>query len=164
MRRELQNEKKELRGTILIFSVPLRKDFARKPAYWVEIYKSTHPTAKFTRYFVARQWSFVRSGETIQSESITRVILDLSSALDSAKSAIMAKLDAAWLLCEEQFDSSPPVVSPTKKEDTAIASCLTDWNLGLDKNLEKLNVLEENLPQSVKFKRAQQKRKAKAEW
>jgi hypothetical protein len=166
LRRELQHENVALRGGVLILSIALRKDFARKPAYWVEIYRTTHPTAKFHRYFVVRQWGFIKreTSETVQGENVMRPLTGLQSALSAAKESLDAKIEAQWMICEDQFDSSPPVIAPTKRESSAIAAYTADWAVDFDKTLARMNVPESELPRSVKFKKAQQRRKAKAEW
>lgn len=166
MRRNLQKHHQNLRNSELIFSIPLRRDFARRPAYWVEIYRTNHPAAKFNRYFMARQWGFVKkeSGEKIQDDTVHDPVMNLGDALTKAKVALDAKIEAGWLKCDDQYDQSPPVLCPTKEEKSTIASYTADWDGDFDHTLKKMNIQKEDLPRSVKFKEAQKKRKAKAEW
>lgn len=164
MRRQLEKEVQQLRSSELVFSVALRKDFVRKPAYWVEIYAIKK--GKYRVYCVARQWHFYKkdTNETIQSESVSPYINNFTQALNRAHNAIKAKTDNKWLICENQYNQDPAVVNPNNEELLTINQVSSMWNFSAAVKESKTTIKKEQLPRSEKFKRAQRKRKAKAEW
>ena len=164
MRRDLQDLVPELRNSELIFSVALRKGFARKPAHWIEIYRSQRGT--ISRYLMARQWGFTKkeTGEKIIGENVSRGDVELQTVFQRVKDVLDSKIEAQWLLCEGQYNVDPPTSRPTTKEAKAIAAYTFDWMADFENTLESLRIKKEDLPRSMKFKAAQQKRKQKAEW
>jgi hypothetical protein len=165
MRRNLEEVKRELRGGVLIFTCALRKDFARKPAYWIEIYRV--PRGPAVVYVAAKQWGFMKSGgEKVQDAACSNTLLSMKSAMNYVAKALEAKIEAGWMMCEEEFDSSPPATDPQGAEVSAIQMFCHDWEnkQTLPKQHRTKVTRQKPKTPAEKFKDAQQKRRAKAEW
>lgn len=162
MRRDLETVKSELKGSILIYSAPLRRDFARKPAYWVELYRT--PKAKSAIYRVARQWGFTRGEdqEKIQDAAVSSPILSLKAALSYLTTAIESKIKVGWLVCDESFAPERPRVAPTADEQKIIKSYMMDW--ASEAHGTSTTPKQNPITPAEKFKKAQRRRRAKAEW
>lgn len=168
-RRDLTKLHSYLRHSALIFSLALRKDFARKPAYWIEIYKTVQPT--LTKYTVARQWGFSKGGELVQDSTTSSSVVSLNSALRDVNEQLEKKLATGWLLCESQYVTNPPLCDQHRnsKEQKEIIEWYAQKQIAHkeqeEKNImEQLKIKDEDLPRGVRFKKSQKKRKAKAEW
>ena len=167
MRQALEYVDSSLRGGTLIFSLPLRRDFARKPAYWVEIYRTNVPNTKYVRYDVAKQWGFYKKDtkETVQDSTVIRAA-SFTAALSMMKGIAATKMNSGWIIVDDTVDA--PVLSPTIEESVAIAAYMTNWLEGHEEKEQveviKKSLKKEELPRPLKFKEAQRKRKAKAEW
>lgn len=167
MRQNLVAVKNEVRGGVLVFSAALRKNFARKPAYWVEVYRVQRGPSNV--YVVAKQWGFVKSeGEKVQDSSCSKAIPNIKSAMKYVGKVLQAKVDAGWMMCEEEFNASPPSVNPQGDENQIIMLFCQDWEngLGIKQATQTKKRITKQKPKTPaeKFKDAQQKRKAKAEW
>jgi hypothetical protein len=163
MRRHLEKTEKSLHNSSLIFSLALRRDFARKPAYWVEIYAV--PKGRYRFYSVAKQWSFFRkeTKEDIQNQRVFSPCNSLVKALENAFDVIQSKVENGWLVCEGQY-SDPVVVTPNTEELVKIKDTISNWDFDTHKPISSTQTKKENLPRSEKFKKAQARRRAKAEW
>lgn len=92
-------EHPELAGSHLLASVEMKKGWAKKPTYWIEIYGKHGPGMKrIVRFFVYRQWSFVR-GSMFDTN---REVVEGGYLIPNLMTSFTAALDAAVEVAEKQ--------------------------------------------------------------
>ena len=170
IRRDLTKELPALKNAECLLTLSLMKSFAKKPAYWIEIYK--YPDVNATEMFcIALQWSFSREGKPVTGQVAKRSRASLHRTCDLLFDDTVKKLDDSWLV------SGPALVHTSdQREQRAISNILhqlgkwvSNRNLGFSVEIDtdvEMNVSAPSraLSRAEKFEQAEKRRRAKAEW
>ena len=161
LRRNLQLIDRKLQGAVLIMCLPLRKDFARKPAYWVEIYRKTLIPAGKAQYFTARQWGFPKDRDVVQDHSVSYPS-DLMRSLAKVDNIFEKKVASGWIPVTPGENYDGPLPAATDDEQDKISTYFAMRFSKRSKAAEA--VAKRYLTTSEKFELSQKRRRAKAEW
>jgi hypothetical protein len=109
----------ELAGAHLLVSVEMKKSWAKKPTYWIEIYGKHGAGMKIVRFYVWRQWSFVKGsmfdtnrevveGGYLIPNFMTSFMAAVDAAVEVAEKQVQEKgYEVANVLVPEEVDSAP---------------------------------------------------------
>lgn len=151
-------------GCRFIGTLGLAKSFARRPAYWLDLYHD--PRSKWgDGWFVARQWSFQRDGTLVEGQTVSHRFGTPGQAMESMKELLQEKLDKQWKLHEIKQCAEHSSLS--QMEETAFKLIH-----GMASQMEpgqvqaKVGAPAEAPPQNraERMKSLQRKRQAKSEW
>jgi hypothetical protein len=167
-RRDLTLHDPLLSGGTCLLTLSFEKSFARKPAYWLEVYCVPAPK-KTSAYFFTRQWNFVRDGENVVEHAPGRRNFSLPTACEEFRRIAQQKLSENWVI------SGPAIVDAeaSTSEQHCVNNMLTSlgtWintnDLGVDSEAQAVNVSEpvQLRTRAERFSAAEKKRKAKAVW
>lgn len=163
--RDLDEHCKKLRHGVCLVTCSFMKSFARRPAYWLEIYKV--PTKKHSSYIVARQWSFIRDGETVEGETLSAAYFSLNQATDHLAKLAQKKLEDNWIFHE------PAIVPSTVQGSdlqlirnllSAVGTFINAQTLGTSATVKATTKSPDPKTRAERFEAARKKRQAKAEW
>jgi hypothetical protein len=144
------------------------KSFARKPAYWLEIYRV--PVRNATAYIFTRQWNFVRDGENIIGQAPGRREFSLMRACEELLKIAKQKLEENWVLAGPAVVDKEAATSEQHGVNNALTQLGTWINnneLGVNSKAQGVNIVAEPIDpknRQERFEVAEKKRRAKAKW
>lgn len=168
-RRDLTLVDKTLSGGKCLLTLSFEKSFARKPAYWLEIYR-VPVRAAVTSYIFIRQWSFVRDGENVIGHAPGRRDFSLTVACEALLKIAQQKLEKNWILAGPAMIDKEAAISELHGVNnmlTQLGTWINNNELGVDSEAQGVNVDTEPVdPKSrvERFEVAEKKRRAKAKW
>ncbi len=158
-----------LAETVPAVSVALQKSFARRTAYWVDVY--CKPGGKLPdRWFIACQWSFTQKDKTVEGHYVAEggsARLSAANATEVAMHKLIRQTKKQWLL--HSVTIAPPYKNTTiaRMMEQAVERAVA---AGTKENGQATPevVIEEKRenPRSraERWRMKQLARKAKAEW
>jgi len=166
--RPLQHDKSipELKGTELVLSVALQKSFARRPAYWVDVY--CQPRSKLPdQYFVALQWSFKRQTEVIEGHFVKAgPQLAVATTAAVVQEQLETKVNEKWIIkgtqVDPKFRGKPIVQQVGRVVDLTAAKGTDNGQATPELVVEERHEVAKS--RAERFQEKQAERRAKAEW
>jgi len=158
--RPINDKLKHDPNCVFVVSVALAKSFARKPAYWLDIYHSLY-SAWGKAWFVGRQWSFQRDNQDITGEVVSHRFGTSGQALGMLQELLATKLSEGWKVHEV---INGPV---TVEEETKLVESIHNLAVGLPTSTALVKVaITTNKPmtRAERMKELQNKRKVKSPW
>jgi len=158
-----------LKGCVPAGIVALRKGFAKRPAYWFDIYfKGNTPRAP-DEWILTCQWNFRKAGEgDIKDHRIIYLSTSLVSVLDKIKERLRQKIEEDRWIIHSVKVTNPYHETGFEKVFREVIKEFETIELGVasEEELEGIVVKPPEKPETKaeRFQKRQAARKAKAEW
>lgn len=151
---------------VLVLSLGLAKSFAKRAAYWFDIYHNTETNL----WFVCRQWSFTKTNNTMEGHRVSPALRTAQKAYEVFCEFLQDKM-SGWQIVNLAFDGNTRQIPLDEMTLINQVRDLTRDPVGVmgvvgRKPSVQLSVQGVTVPKprAAHLKELQTKRKAKAQW
>lgn len=161
---------KKISSCVPLFHAELGYQGSNKPAYFIGVYKCMLANAHEV-WYMEKQWSFVKNGETIEGHSIGYHHSNITGVFEALKESYITQIGKKWVLLHLVPIFTDEIESVTELFGmfSNFVDVTTQQELQQEANIltEKVEFTPQykaNKNKQTSFKELQKKRQTKAEW